>query len=180
MGNATELLSAITSAFERKDFDSRDSIVHLNQSGNYVFEWSNSEMKVKGELSQADSIGFLMNAVEFSKNIHENVDMSSYLKTVAEAIEKRINYLMEPLKIVEVDSTSNAVQIRSEKPELQDGALSYFEIVLKAGKWFGHRNHVALHRFTQKQTDEGNRSIVPFPVTKKQFEKLVNDFLEIL
>ena len=180
MGKAPEILNAIEAAFHQKDFESRDSIVRLSQSGSYVFEWTDPEISVKGDLSHSDSIGFLLNSVEISKNVRESVEMSGYLKEAAERIEKRINYLMEPLKIIELDSTTNAVQLRSEKPELQDGHLSYFEIVLKAGKWFGHRNHVSLHRFTHKQQDEGNRGTISFPVTKKQFQKLLDDLIEIL
>ena len=180
MGKAPEILNAIEAAFHQKDFESRDSIVRMSQSGSYVFEWTDPEISVKGDLSHSDSIGFLLNSVEISKNVRESVEMSGYLKEAAERIEKRINYLMEPLKIIELDSTTNAVQLRSEKPELQDGHLSYFEIVLKAGKWFGHRNHVSLHRFTHKQQDEGNRGTISFPVTKKQFQKLLDDLIEIL
>jgi hypothetical protein len=180
MSQAMEILEAIEIAFQNKDFDSRDSIVRLSQAGTYVFEWTNGEVNIKGEMSHSDSIGFLLNSVEISKNIRENVDLAGYLKGVAETIEKRINYLMEPLKIIEVDSTTNAVQLRSEKPEMLDGHLSYFEIVLKAGKWFGHRNHVSLHRFTHRQLDEGNRGSIPFPVTKRQFQKLLDDLIEIL
>ena len=180
MSQALEILGAIETAFQNKDFESRDSIVRMSQTGTYVFEWTDSGVTVKGELSHSDSIGFLLNSVEISKNIQENVDRTGYLKGVAETIEKRVNYLMEPLKIIEVDSTTNAVQLRSEKPELQDGHLSYFEIVVKAGKWFGHRNHVSLHRFTHSQQDEGNRGTVSFPVTKRQLQKLLDDLIEIL
>ncbi|MCI0416739.1 hypothetical protein L0222_28550 [bacterium] len=180
MSNASEILNAIESAFQQKDFDSRDSIVRLHHSGSYVFEWADAEVTVKGDLAQADSIGFLLNSIEISKSIREKVDIADYLKTVAETIEKRVNYLMEPLKIIELDSTTNAVQMRSEKPEIQDGNLSYFEVILKAGKWFGYRNYVSLHRYTNRREDEENRRRVSFPVTKKQFQKLVDDLIEIM
>ena len=180
MNKAQEILSAIETAFQKKDFESRDSVVRMSRTGSYAFEWTDPEVTVKGDLSHSDSIGFLLTSIEISKNIRENVEMAGYLKEVAESIEKRINYLMEPLKIIELDSTTNSVQLRSEKPELQDGHLSYFEVVLKAGKWFGHRNHVSLHRFTQKQLEEGNRGTISFPVTKKQFQKLLDDLIEIL
>ena len=180
MSNASEILSAIESAFQQKDFDSRDSIVRLHHSGSYVFEWADAEVTVKGDLAQVDSIGFLLNSIEISKSIREKVDIADYLKAVAETIEKRVNYLMEPLKVIELDSTTNAVQMRSEKPEIQDGNLSYFEAILKAGKWFGYRNYVSLHRYSNRQDDEANRRPVSFPVTKKQFQKLVDDLIEIM
>lgn len=180
MSQASEILGALESAFQRKDFESRDSIVRLNPSGQYIFEWAGAELGVKGNLSEHDSIGFLLNTIEISKNFRESIDIAEYLKNVAQAIEKRIHYLMEPLKIIELDSTTNAVQMRSEKPELHEGHLSYFELILKAGKWFGYRNHVSLHRYTQPQGDEASRSSVPFAVTKKQFQKLIDDLIDVL
>src|SRR5688572_7900090 len=180
MSRSSEIVSAIEFAFQQKDFDSRESIVRMNHAGHYVFEWADAEVVVKGNLSEMDSIGLLLNGIDISKDVHEKVDISSYLKTVAETIEKRVNYLMEPLKIVELDSTTNAVQMRSEKPELQEGHISYFELILKAGKWFGYRNHVSLQRFSQREGEEGSRGIIPFPVTKKQFEKLVGDLIDAL
>jgi hypothetical protein len=180
MSYAQEILLAVESAFAKKEFESRDSIVRLNQSGSYVFEWTNPEITVKGELSQSDSIGFLLKKMEISKNIGENADLAEYLKTAAETIERRVNYLMEPLKIIELDSTTNAVQMRSEKPELQEGNLSYFEFILKAGKWFGYRNHVSMVRYSQKKGKEASRQPVPFAVTKKQFQRLIDDVIDAL
>jgi hypothetical protein len=121
-----------------------------------------------------------LNSISVSKNISQDTNMAEYLKKAAETIEKRINYLMEPLKIIELDSTTKAVQLRSEKPEMNDGRLSYYELVLKAGKWFGYRNHVSMHRYSQHSQDEPNRHAVPFPITKKQFQKLIDDLTEIL
>jgi hypothetical protein len=180
MSNSNEILNSIEYAFQQKDFESGESILRLSPAGSYLFEWSSADVTVKGEVAQTDSIGLLLNSLEISKNIRPDTDISEYLKNVSESIVRRINYLYEPLKILEVDSTKNAVQIRSEKPEIQDGHLSYFEFVLKAGKWFGYRNHVSIHRFTHRPDDEGNRHKASFPVTKKQFQKLIDDLIEIL
>jgi hypothetical protein len=53
-------------------------------------------------------------------------------------------------------------------------------MVLKAGKWFGYRNYVSLHRYSQRPEDEPNRHPVPFPLTKKQFQKLIDDLIDVL
>jgi hypothetical protein len=180
MSNALEILSAIEKSFQQKDFDSHDSILRPGKQGTYVFEWNSADTTIKGDLSEIDSIGILLNSIEVSKNISPVMEIADYLKQTAETIEKRVNYLMEPLKIIEMDSTTKAVQLRSEKPEMQDGRLSYYELVLKAGKWFGYRNHVSVQRYTQLPEEEPNRHPVSFPVTKKQFQKLVDDLTEIV
>jgi hypothetical protein len=180
MSTAHEILSAIETAVREKDFDSDHSIVRLNKQGWYIFEWTGADVKVKGDLLDTDSIGLSLGSLEISKDLPANTDIAAFLKTAAEAIEHRINYLMEQLKIVELDTNMKAVQIRSEQPEFQDGMLSYYEFLLRAGKWFGYRNHVALHRYSQMPDGEPNRQSIAFPLTKKQFQKLIDDLLEIL
>ena len=180
MSTAKEIVNAIEKAFREKSFDSHDSAVRVGRSGHYVFEWKSNEVSVKGELLQEDSIGVMMNSLIVEKDIGEDKEISAYLKGVADAIEKRVTYLMEPLKVIEIDSTSNAVQIRSEKPEMREGFLSYFELILKSGKWFGHRDHVSLCRHSHRPEAEKRRRKVAFPLTKVQLERLLSDLIEIL
>src|SRR5689334_9852014 len=106
MSTAQEILSAIEIAIREKDFDSHQSIVRLNKQGGYVFEWASPDTTVKGDLLNVDSIGLSLISVEISKNIPEHTDIPAYLKSAAEAIERRINYLMEQLKIIELDTTT--------------------------------------------------------------------------
>jgi hypothetical protein len=180
MNPAAELMKALENAFRERSFDSKDSLIRLTQNGNYIFQWKSENINVKGEFLQEDSIGLLVNSLTVEKDIQEDKDPTQYLKHAAEAIEERVNYLLEPLKIVEFDSTSNAVQMRSEKPEVTDGNVSYYELILKSGKWFGYRDYCLLRRYMHRTDDEPSRKIVAFPLTKRQLEKLLSDLIDIL
>ena len=180
MGNGKEIVTAIEKAYRQKSFDSKDSIVRVGNSGTYLLEWRGAEGSVQAEFVEQDSIGLLLNSLIVGKDVREEKDTATYLKTVAEAIEKRVNYLMEPLRVVELDSTTNAVQMRSEKPEVLEGNLFYFELILKSGKWFGHRQHLSLHRYSHRPDQEKNRRAVAFPLTKQQFERLLDDLIDVL
>jgi len=179
-GIATGMISLLEKGFREKSFESKDSIVRIGQKGSYLFEWRSGDVHVKGELLDHDNIGVMLSYVVIEKDRQEEREATTYLKDVAEAIEKRINYLMEPLRIVEIDSTSNAVQIRSENPEVAEREVSYFEIVLRSGKWFGGRDHVSMHRYAHRPEEETNRRSIGFPLTKQQFERLLNDLIEAL
>ena len=180
MSIAKELIQAIEVAIRSKSFDDRNSVVRLGKQGSYLFDWKSGEVALKGELLQEDSIGVLVNWLELYKDVNAETDSATYLKEAGEAIVARIRYLNEPLRVVEMDTTTNAIQIRSEKPLKEEGHISYFEMILKTGKWFGYRNYISVHRYSQKPDEEPSREVVAFPVTKLQFEKLLNDLIEIL
>ena len=179
MGSSSEIIKEMERSFREKSFDSKDSLVR-NANDNYLLEWKSGDVTLKAEIAAEDTIGLMLSGLIVEKDIQENQNPLGYLRTVAEAIEKKVTYLMEPLKLVELDSTSNALQIRSEKPEMQDSCISYFECILKSGRWFGYRNSLSLRRYSQRPNEEKDRRITPFPLTKKQFGRLIDDLLEIL
>jgi hypothetical protein len=180
MGHGSEILKQMEHCFQEKLFDSEQSILRTGKNASHLLEWKENETTVKAEIMAADTIGVLLNSVTVEKDIKETRDTIEYLRQVAESIEKRVTYLMEPLKLVELDSTSNALQIRSEKPEVSDGTISYFELILKSGRWFGYRNSLLLRRYSQRPGEEKDRTVTPFPLTKKQLERLLDDLIEAL
>jgi hypothetical protein len=179
MGVATQIAKDLDRAFREKDFSSKDSIIRLNSEGAYVFEWRSEDIFLKGEILQEDSIGFMLQSLSLEKNVDAEVT-TSYLQQVALQIEQRINYLQEPLKLIELDANANAVQMRSESPEVSEGTISYFELLLKSGAWFGHRNRLTFHRYTSMPEREGERRAIAFPVTKRQLERLLDDLITAL
>lgn len=179
MGRSNEIIQEMEKSFRQEAFDSKESLIRTEKDG-FVLEWKSSGVTLKAEIAAEDTIGLLLSGLTVEKDIPENQETSEYLRAAAEAIERRVNYLMEPLKLVELDSTSNALQIRSEKPEIVDGTISYFECILKSGSWFGYRNSLVFRRYSHRPGEEKSRRIIPFPLTKKQFGRLIDDLLEIL
>ena len=179
MGSSSEIIKEMEKSFREKSFDSKDSLIRT-ANDQYLLEWKSGDVTLKAEIAAEDTIGLLLSGLTVEKDIQENQNPVAYLRAAAEAIEKKITYLMEPLKLVELDSTSNALQIRSEKPEIQDSGISYFECILKSGRWFGYRNSLLLRRYSQRPNQEKDRRVTPFPLTKKQFGRLIDDLIEIL
>jgi hypothetical protein len=180
MGDVSiEIAKELDRAFREKDFSSKDSIIRLNGQGAYVFEWRSDDLTIKGEILQEDSIGVLLQSLTLEKNVPDAVT-TSYLQQVATKIEQRVNYLQEPLKLIELDPNANAVQMRSESPEVSEGTISYFELLLKSGAWFGHRNRLTLHRYSHLPESERERRTIAFPVTKRQLERLLDDLIEVV
>jgi len=179
MGSSSEIIKEMEKCFREKLFDSKDSLIRIVNEY-YLLEWKSGDVTLKAEIAEEDTIGLLLAGLIVERDIQENQNPLEYLRAAAEAIEKKITYLMEPLKLVELDSTSNAMQIRSEKPEIVEGGISYFECILKSGRWFGYRNSLVFRRYSQRPSEEKDRRITPFPLTKKQFGRLIDDLIEIL
>jgi hypothetical protein len=90
------------------------------------------------------------------------------LKQVADRLSHRLTYLLEPITAVEVDADQCAVQLRSNPPQKDDNATSYYELLVKRG------GLISLSRF-KKQRGEV-RQPVSAHVTREVFLRLVDDF----
>jgi len=92
------------------------------------------------------------------------------LKRVADALSKRLTYLLEPISPIEVDADQCIVQLRSNPPQRDDNGTRYYELLVRRG------GEISLRRF-QKQPG-GIREAVPAEVTREVFLRLVSDFSE--
>src|SRR5262245_52575431 len=90
------------------------------------------------------------------------------LKKVADALSKKLTYLLEPISPIEVDADQCIVQLRSNPPQRDDNGTFYYELLVRRG------GHLSLQRF-QKQPG-GTRHTVPAQVTREVFLRLVGDF----
>ncbi len=90
------------------------------------------------------------------------------LKKVADALSKKLTYLLEPISPIEVDADQCIVQLRSNPPQRDDNGARYYELLVRKG------GEISLRRF-QKQPG-GIREIVPAQVTHEVFLRLVDDF----
>lgn len=90
------------------------------------------------------------------------------LKKVADALSKKLTYLLEPISPIEVDADQCIVQLRSNPPQRDDNGTRYYELLVRKG------GELSLRRF-QKQPG-GLREIIPAQVTREVFLRLVADF----
>jgi hypothetical protein len=90
------------------------------------------------------------------------------LQKVADALSKKLTYLLEPISPIEIDANQCIVQLRSNPPQRDDNGTRYYELLVRKG------GELSLRRF-QKQPG-GLREITPAQVTREVFLRLVADF----
>jgi hypothetical protein len=90
------------------------------------------------------------------------------LKKVADALSKRLTYLLEPISPIEVDADQCVVQLRSNPPQRDDNGTRYYELLVRRG------GELSLRRF-QKEPG-GVRGTIPAHVTREVFLRLADDF----
>jgi hypothetical protein len=90
------------------------------------------------------------------------------LQAVGEQLAARLNYLLEPIGVVEVDPRNLIVQLRSTPPQRDENGSAYYELLVKRG------GEVRLTRYA-KATGAA-RTPIPACVTREVFCRLAEDF----
>jgi hypothetical protein len=91
------------------------------------------------------------------------------LKSRAEQLCQQVTGLMEPLRLVEVDSLGNVALLRSEQPGQLGDDRFYYELLLH-----GDGSSV-IRRYRTPQADQPRRQQVAFTLTHEALAKLVRD-----
>ena len=94
------------------------------------------------------------------------------LRALADALSKRITYLLEPVSPIEVDAQQSVVQLRSNPPQRGEGQSSYYELLVRRG------GEIGLRRYAKDQGEP--RQVVPAHVTREVLLRLVGDFSAVL
>jgi hypothetical protein len=118
-------------------------------------------------LTALDAVGLAFSSMEFA-NSSRTEWSSQALNEWAERLAKRVTYLMEPLKVIEVDSAGGEVQVRSQSPTPRADQRGYYEMRLfKNGS-------LRMERFAY---DDGarQRQGVPCQLTREVLERLADD-----
>ncbi len=90
------------------------------------------------------------------------------LKQLCGKLADRLNYLMEPVGVVEADEESCTVQMRSRAPRENEHGPSYYELIARRG------GEILLQRY-QKPAGQP-REAIPVTVTREVLIRLCEDF----
>jgi hypothetical protein len=93
---------------------------------------------------------------------------TSQLSRIADALAGKLTYLLEPLRVVEVDGNAGAVQMRSHPPYQRDKQTKYYEVLVQRG------GSISLVRY-ERQPGEPRQPIAAH-VTEEVFYRLADDF----
>jgi hypothetical protein len=119
------------------------------------------------DLTALDSVGVAFDSLDFATTSRPEWS-SDVLRAWGERLAGRVTYLMEPLKVLEVDAAGGEVHIRSQSPTARDDQRSYYEVRLfKQGT-------LRMERSTFDESSRRRRR-VPCHLTREVLERLADD-----
>jgi len=98
------------------------------------------------------------------------LDNPASLADQASRIADRVTGLLEPLRLVEIDTQRNTAQLRSESPAQDGDTLNYYEVIRHLD------GTTEVSRFQASRTSPG-RQAVAFTLTHEALAKLVRDLI---
>ena len=118
-------------------------------------------------LSALDTVGLACTALEFTTSSRAEWT-SEGLGAWGERLAGRVSYLLEPLKVLEVDRDGGEVQIRSQNPTTRSEQRGYYEVRLS------QQGSLRLERFTFDEATRQRRPIA-CQFTREVLERLADD-----
>jgi len=118
-------------------------------------------------LTALDTVGLAFSTMEFADTSRTEWSPEA-LKDWGDRLSKRVTYLMEPLKVLEVNAQGGEVQMRSQSPTPGEDKRAYYEMRL-----FGQGN-LRMERFVFDEMTRQRRQ-VPCQLTRETLERLADD-----
>jgi hypothetical protein len=120
-------------------------------------------------LTANGSVGVAFDALDFAVADRPEWPTDA-LRGWGDRLAARLNYLMEPLVVLELDPVAGEVELRSQSPTARNGHRSYYEVRL------GRQGTL---RFARVTFDEGTRRRRPVPcqLTRETLERLADDLV---
>ncbi|MFO0887700.1 MAG: hypothetical protein U0790_00990 [Isosphaeraceae bacterium] len=121
------------------------------------------------DLAVNGPVGFSALALEFLADGPERT--IDQLKDWADRVAGRVTYLMEPLRVVEIDPVGVEVELRSAAPSQRANTRAYYEVRLRRN---GTLNlaRVVFDNATRTRRDEA------FQMTRDVIERLTDDLVD--
>ena len=123
--------------------------------------------RVTLHLTALDTVGVAFSSLEFATSGRGEWS-SEALNEWGSRLSSRITYLMEPLKVLEIDAGGGEVQLRSQNPTARDTERGYYEMRLF------RQGMLRMQRFTYDGTTRQRRES-PCQLTREVLERLADD-----
>jgi hypothetical protein len=123
-------------------------------------------------ITALDSVGLALDSLEF--NATDRPEWSSEaLNAWGGRLADRVTYLLEPLKVLEIDAGGGEVQLRSQAPTPRDDRRAFYEVRLyKSGL-------LRMERYAYDETTR-RRERTACHLTREVLERLANDIVASL
>jgi hypothetical protein len=124
------------------------------------------DLEVRVQLADWDRLGCRLEKLEMRGTPGHSLKLDPL------RLEEELTYLGEPLRIVELEKHSGKAILRSFPPRSENGATSFFEMVLDGPEGLS---------FTRLAYDRnlGQRSPVPVSMTRDTLERLLADLVDL-
>jgi hypothetical protein len=123
--------------------------------------------RLEATLTQIDQLACSFEMFSYKVDKLANATIAQ-LKDIANALSKKLSYLLESISPIEIDHDACVVQMRSNPPQKDDDGTRYYELVVARGE-------LALCRYTRPTGQ--TPSVVAAHVTREVFERLAEDFV---
>ncbi|NWF56600.1 MAG: hypothetical protein HXY45_17585 [Syntrophaceae bacterium] len=149
---------------------SAENILHQVQKGasesNKQILASDGNLQVRVQLADWDRLGCLLEKLEIRPAARSSLNIDPLW------IEKEINYLGEPLKIIELEKHRGKALLRSFPPRRGNGTVHFFEMVID------RREGLSFNRLSYDRS-LGCRTQTPVPLTRETLERLLADLVNL-
>ncbi|WP_165250024.1 hypothetical protein [Paludisphaera soli] len=123
--------------------------------------------RINLEITSLDSVGVALDALEYVASDRKEWTPEA-LNAWGEKLSKSVSYLLEPLKVLEVDGGAGLAQLRSASPTVRGDVRGYYEVRL---------DRQGICRFERYVVDPGGRGRrrTPCHLTREVVERLADD-----
>ena len=151
------------------------SMKRIDEDGGYVIDDSVDGIDLRVEIQDFDKFSFLVKSVSAARlQAHPSTTpVKDLLLRQAAEIGRRIFYLLESFRLVEMDEVNGIAQVRSATPHQKNDEKLYYEIVLEQG------NRLTFMRY-QKNAHDKKRDSVSSHLSEEILERLADDLAAIL
>jgi hypothetical protein len=123
--------------------------------------------RLECEVLSVDGIGCSIASVALKTDALADHSVDQ-LKEVSQRLAKKINYLLEPISPIEIDSEGATVQMRSNPPHQDDDGTKYYELLVR-------RDGLLLSRYSRLKVAQ--RQPVAAHLTREVLLRVCGDFV---
>ncbi|MBS0209867.1 MAG: hypothetical protein JSS27_13040 [Planctomycetes bacterium] len=138
--------------------------------GSLRIDEADAGLRFIANLSAIDTLAVAFEEFKLTSDRLAAADVGQ-LRAVADELSRRLNYLLEPIQAIEIDSERCVVQMRSVPPTKDDGRTSYYELIVRKP------GELSLCRYAT--TAAAGRQVILAQVTREVFLRLVRDFAAV-
>ncbi|NOX36942.1 MAG: hypothetical protein GXO78_05335 [Calditrichaeota bacterium] len=160
----------------RKIQEAKQKQITIKQKDKFsVLQHQEDDLLFQVKFKDIDKYGIVVDYISIQKlsPILDVDEINRRLEQQADAIQKRITYLLEDFKLIEIDRMSKRAQLRSYPPYKKENSKYFYEIVLDEG--------VKIHfQRYQYSMDEKRYEKITSQLTLEIFARLIDDLVEII